>query len=182
MLKGNIAGLSEKVKKKVDFIFFWYRIQNKMERELIEKFNDGDQRAGEKLIEQNEPLVRSIYFRHYNVPSAFEEDIMQEGRIGLVEAFRRFKREKEETFNYYKSLWIRKKMSTFIKRNKKNWGLEDFSEIFSLQDSRDLANLVEAREFIGIIEKEAGKDYAEKKFPRFSKINQKLKNKIYEQN
>jgi len=87
------------------------------EAELITQYHAGDEMALSKLVEENIALVKFIAGRHYKVNASLEEDLHQEGVIGLIEAFKRFNPKFSKQFAYYKSIWIRKKMSDFVKKN-----------------------------------------------------------------
>ena len=59
------------------------------------------------FINQHERLVRVIV-NQYKVANVDPEDLMQEGRIGLIEAAKRFDPSRGIQFSSYASWWIRK--------------------------------------------------------------------------
>lgn len=89
------------------------------EETLIIRYRNGDIAAGASLVSLNEALVRAIFSRHYKSNTAAEDDFMQEGRLGVLEACKRYNPAKASQFGYYKSIWIRKKMSLLYKKESK---------------------------------------------------------------
>ena len=86
--------------------------------ELIMRFqNDGDQQAGDKLINANLRLVVKIAgdFQKYWMSNFL--DLVQEGNIGLVKAINKFDPERGIKFSYYATFWIRAFILKFIMDN-----------------------------------------------------------------
>ena len=84
------------------------------ELSLLRKFKNGDNSVLDELLSYNAKLLSKIAANHYGVNSSIYDDLLQEGRLGLIEAFRRFDEDKIKTFGFYKSIWIRKKMSKYV--------------------------------------------------------------------
>lgn len=83
---------------------------------LIEKFKNGDILAAGSLVSLNEALVKAIFSRHYGSNTSAEDDFLQEGRLGVLEACKRYDPTKSKQFGYYKSIWIRKKMNRLFQK------------------------------------------------------------------
>lgn len=96
---------------------------------LIAQFKAGDLKAANALVSLNEGLVKTIFLRHYNSNVGAEDDFLQEGRLGVLEACRRYDPTKAKQFGFYKSLWIRKKMG---KLNKKELSFTNKRNAFAL--------------------------------------------------
>lgn len=73
---------------------------------LIERWRAGDQRALDKLIHAHQPLVKSVA-RRYRSPTFAEDDIMQEGNIGLLLALDKFDPTRGFRLNTFARHWIR---------------------------------------------------------------------------
>lgn len=88
-------------------------------KEYIEKFQNGDNNSLSDIIQANEKLVRKELLRisnKYKV-SGFEEELLQEGRIGLIEATKKFDLERGHEFSTYAYWWIRQRMLRYIVNN-----------------------------------------------------------------
>ncbi|MDU4428920.1 MAG: sigma-70 family RNA polymerase sigma factor [Clostridium sp.] len=86
--------------------------------ELIKKYNDGDSSALDILIENNEKLVKYVVNK-YSVdkyPSMDEDDLIQEGRIGLYIAATKFDIESDFKFSTYAFFWIKQRISRYVKQ------------------------------------------------------------------
>lgn len=85
------------------------------ERELARRYRNGDQRAGEQLIQACLPFVVSIAFeyRRWGAPL---EDIVQEGNLGLLRAAEKFDPEREVRLVTYAAYWIRASIREYVVR------------------------------------------------------------------
>jgi RNA polymerase primary sigma factor len=83
------------------------------ERELVEKIQEGDRVALNRLITANLKFVVKLANRHIGqgVPI---DDLIQEGNIGLMEAAKNFKPREGQRFISYASLWIRKRLNEAV--------------------------------------------------------------------
>lgn len=72
----------------------------------------------EKVVKEYLPLVRSIAFK-YNKLGIPQEDLEQEGMIGLLEAADKFKNDKGAKFSTYATYWIKKYILAAIDKEKK---------------------------------------------------------------
>ncbi len=80
----------------------------------------GDKRASEFLLNKYKPLVRRIC-KHYYMAGATDEDLIQEGMIGLYKAIMNFKHEKNDCFQAFASMCIKRRvLSQLNSANRKN--------------------------------------------------------------
>ena len=66
----------------------------------IRRLQAGDQAAEERLMEENMPLVAAIARRYRNC-GLVQEDMLQLGSIGLLQALRRFDPDRGRCFSTY---------------------------------------------------------------------------------
>lgn len=93
--------------------------------ELVELYQRGDTKALEELVKKNDGIIHMIArrFNIENIASIEYDDLLQEGRMGLMVAADKykFKIENKALFSTYAIYWIRQKISRFIKyRNTNN--------------------------------------------------------------
>lgn len=86
------------------------------EKDLIIRYNKGDREAGGHIVTLNEDLINKIYSAYFRDSGCPKDDLMQEGRIGLLTAVKKFNTNYESKFNAYKKIWIKKKMFDFRKK------------------------------------------------------------------
>lgn len=80
----------------------------------------GDKRASEFLLNKYKSLVRRIC-KHYYMAGATDEDLIQEGMIGLYKAIMNFKPEKNDCFQAFASMCIKRRvLSQLNSANRKN--------------------------------------------------------------
>lgn len=96
-----------------------------------------------EALQQYEPLVGKIWSKYiYKTPEAlfWKEDIMQEGRIGLLSAIRAFDKYRPNSeFGPFACMCIRRKMLSAIKKKYNNrYGIYDPKKCVSLY--KDLGN------------------------------------------
>ena len=77
-----------------------------MNIELFIKYQEGDQKSFEELVQINQGLVKKIASCYHNSFLDFD-DLVQEGNIGLIEAIKRFDYSKGFQFSTYATWWIR---------------------------------------------------------------------------
>lgn len=68
-----------------------------------------------QFIHEHMSLVKCIA-RQYPIPSISQEDLVQEGLIGLLEAVRHFRPDRGVTFRSYASWWVRKYITEAIRQ------------------------------------------------------------------
>lgn len=85
------------------------------------------------------PLVKSIAQKYikYGVPF---DDLVQEGLIGLLEAKKRFKENKETKFSTYATYWIKKRILDALELERKT-----SSNALSLDENIDIAQDLEEK-------------------------------------
>lgn len=85
------------------------------ERELAERYRDGDKEAGHRLVEANLPFVVSVAreYRRWGIPL---DDIIQQGNIGLMKAVERFEPERGYRLITYAGYWIRAEIREYVVR------------------------------------------------------------------
>jgi RNA polymerase sigma-32 factor len=81
------------------------------ERQLIASYRSGSQRALQQLVLSHMPLVRSIA-RRYRGHARHDDDLIAEGRLGLLQAAQRFEPERGVRFAVYAAWWVR----AFVRR------------------------------------------------------------------
>ena len=91
-------------------------ITREEEIELFKRYNQGDEAAGQKLIEANLRFVISIANQYTNsgLPLA---DLISEGNIGLMKALEMFDHTKGYKFISYAVWWIRQHIMTYVKED-----------------------------------------------------------------
>ncbi|MFI3226039.1 MAG: sigma-70 family RNA polymerase sigma factor [Clostridia bacterium] len=80
-------------------------LKAKEERELLEKFQNGDVEARNKLIEHNLRLVAHIAKKYYSNNSE-QEDLISIGTLGLIKGVSTFKFDKGSKLSTYVSRCI----------------------------------------------------------------------------
>lgn len=85
------------------------------ERELAQRWKDGDRRAGERLIAASLPFVITIAteYRRWGVPL---EDLIQQGNLGLLKGALRFDHTRECRLITYAVYWIRAEIREYVVR------------------------------------------------------------------
>lgn len=81
------------------------------ERALIASYHDGSQEALQQVVLAHMPLVRSIA-RRYRGHARHDDDLVAEGRLGLLQAAQRFEPERGVRFAVYAAWWVR----AFVRR------------------------------------------------------------------
>lgn len=86
--------------------------------DLFQKYEGGDHRAKNKLIEANLRLVISIakFYKNSGLPF---EDLVQEGNIGLIKSIDKFDWKLGYKFSTYASWWIKQSISQYVLKRKK---------------------------------------------------------------
>lgn len=81
-------------------------------RELLRRFQEGDERAGEKILLQLQPLVRA-YARRMVFRDGEEEDYYQVGMMGLLKAAQRFNPDRGVKFVTFAASWVEGEMRLY---------------------------------------------------------------------
>lgn len=88
------------------------------ERECLERFRQGDQRARELLIERNMRLVAHI-IKKYNFAEQEMEDLLSIGTIGLIKAVNTFDLERGNKLSSYAAKCIDNEILMMLRSEKK---------------------------------------------------------------
>ena len=87
---------------------------NKMsDEELVLRYNNGDNGAADFLMEKYKNLVR-MKARSYFLVGADNDDLIQEGMIGLYKAIRDYKQDKNVVFMVFASLCINRQIMSAV--------------------------------------------------------------------
>lgn len=81
-----------------------YKINN---AELLEAYRSGDNAAREKLIINNQKLIKKIALQHTYGGKYDVEDLIQEGNIGLMKAIEKYDNSYDIAFSTYAVYWIK---------------------------------------------------------------------------
>lgn len=116
------------------------------DNKLILKAQSGDEKAINELFDKYKILVKSIC-RKYFLINCEESDLIQEGMIGLLKAYRSYQVSSNIPFSTYAQICIKRQiLSAFIKNNRqKNQMLNTYFSI-SNQGKILLSNLNEDEE------------------------------------
>lgn len=97
--------------------------------------NDIETMPDKEFIKKFEKLVKSIAYQYKNTGLA-QEDLVQEGMIGLIEAKKRFISEKGASFSTYASYWIKNRILKYISQEfKQNHNTEFIENIDYTHDN-----------------------------------------------
>lgn len=100
------------------------------DEELVASFQEGDEKALLLLMEKYKPLVRKKANELFLV-GGDADDLIQEGMIGLYQAVRDFREEKDSSFSHFAKLVITRRMYSAIEADnrKKNEPLNSYVPI-----------------------------------------------------
>ena len=90
-------------------------LSHEQEEHYIQKMSEGDQSAGQKLIEHNLRLVVYIA-RRFDNTGLMTEDLVSIGSIGLIKAIRTFKAEKNIKLATYASRCIENEILMYLRK------------------------------------------------------------------
>lgn len=92
--------------------------------ELVLEYQLGNAHAMDKLVEQNEKIIRKLVSKFYTDKTSAidEEDLFQEGCMGLMQACKKydFNNPNKTKFINYAVYWIYKKIYSFIQKQQTN--------------------------------------------------------------
>ncbi len=94
-------------------------LSEKKETELLEKCQNGDMDARDKLIEHNLRLVAHIVKKYY-ATGAEQDDLISIGTIGLIKAVSTFKSDKKIRLATYAARCIENEILMFFRNQKKS--------------------------------------------------------------
>jgi RNA polymerase sigma-32 factor len=86
------------------------------EREVARAYQQGDARAGERLVVSSLPFVIRVAkeYRRWGIPM---EDLIQQGNLGLLRAAQKFDPEQSCRLVTYASYWIRAEIRDYVVRS-----------------------------------------------------------------
>lgn len=84
------------------------------EGRLVAAAAAGEERAREQLIETFAPRIRAISRRYRRADSVTEEELLQEGVVGLLRALTRYRPERGVPFWGYAAWWVRQAMQCLV--------------------------------------------------------------------
>ncbi len=115
------------------------------DEQLIRKLRDGEGRIIDYLMEKYKDLVRKEANTMYLLGGE-NDDLIQEGMIGLFKAVQNYRTEEETSFFSFAKLCIRRQMYSAIKasKRKKHGPLNSYVSIYELRD--DKGTLLETME------------------------------------
>ena len=88
--------------------------KNYTDKELAVKAQNGDLDAEEALMRRYKETVK-IKSHYYYMAGADEDDVVQEGRIGLLKAIRQYDEEKEASFSTFAGICITRQIINAIR-------------------------------------------------------------------
>lgn len=103
------------------------------DNDLIKEIRSGNHNAQNILLQRYKPLVQ-IKSRRFFIVGAEEDDIFQEGMIGLYKAIKMYDYEKENSFKTFANLCIERQLITAIKTSNRQKHIP-LNTSFSLNDS-----------------------------------------------
>ena len=136
------------------------------DRCLLRRIRQGDDDAMEKLLEKYRGLVRTEA-RKFFLAGGDEEDLIQEGMIGLFKEIQSYREEEDTAFSTFAVLCVRRQIYTTVtaSNRKKHSPLNHYISIFGETGDRETENLnsalgdpVENPEEL-MLQKEAIQDY-----------------------
>ena len=92
---------------------------NAKDTELVRRAREGDLAAEEELLRRYKELARTKANMYYMV-GADEDDVLQEGMIGLLKAVRQFDPEKEASFRTYAGVCVTNQIISAIRSAQRN--------------------------------------------------------------
>ena len=88
-------------------------LSNCTDEELVEKSRGGDSAAADLVMERYKGMVRGLSRTMY-LQGADEEDLIQEGMIGLFQALRDYDPQKEASFKTFAALCVRRNLYSAV--------------------------------------------------------------------
>jgi len=126
------------------------------DEELLAKVRAGDERALSKLVSRYEKLVTYLSRVFFRSPGAEQEDLIQEGMLGLVRALNGYDPERNASFNTYASVCIRNALTSAVRRSHSGSGR---LSVLYMEDVGELADASAAEEVLS--DKEDSRGYLE---------------------
>lgn len=151
------------------------KYEESSDREILQQIKNGDNDAMEYLMKRYRGMVRTEA-RKFFLAGGDEEDLIQEGMIGLFKAINSYEEDKNTSFSTFAFLCIRRQIYTTVtaSNRKKHGPLNNYVSIFgSAQDldENHPAGMIENPEEM-VLKKERMEGYylaIEKKLSRYEK-------------
>ncbi len=117
-------------------------LDQKTDEELVRMYQDGELEIGAYLIKRFYPLILNCS-RHLFLAGAENEDLYQEGTVGLFQAFRDFDSNRNVKFSTFASMCIMRQQSKAIEASNrlKHQPLNNYLSIY--EDSADHVALID---------------------------------------
>ncbi len=127
------------------------------DRNLLKKASDGDQEAYAQIIHYFYPIIRMISYS-YHLSGGDQDDLMQEGLIGLYRATVSFDESKNDNFVKYAKICIHRAMLNAIKNDtrQKHFFLNSsvsFSEELGLTEQSAEDSVLQREHLINVYER-----------------------------
>lgn len=100
----------------------------------IEKIRNGEKWRIDELLKKYDPLVNKIS-GNYFVPGGNEDDVRQEGRVGLYNAIKRFDSSKMTSFKGFASTCIKRSVVSAVKNSNRQKHIPLNSSVSLTQDA-----------------------------------------------
>ncbi len=144
------------------------------DEELIAKYRSGDRKVGEYIIDKYKPLVRKKA-RLYYLEGGDQEDLLQEGMLGLFKAIREYDALRQASFLTFAKLCINRQMLSAIEsaNRKKHKLLNDSLSLEQLAEEGDLAATAGEPESM-ILEQEEADRLLKEIYQKLSPMEQKV--------
>ena len=133
------------------------------DRDLLNEIKSGDDRAMDFLLNGEGGLVRREP-RKFFLAGADEEDLIQEGMIGLFKAVKNYDDEKNASFSTFASLCVKRQIYTTVtaSKRKKHGPLNNYISLFNEQGEEDQFMEEDTNPEQVLIQKENISDYYKK--------------------
>ena len=133
------------------------KYQNETDEMLIERLRDGEQDITDYIMNKYKNLVRSKAKSMY-ILGADNEDLIQEGMIGLFKAIRDYDAGRDASFFTFADLCISRQMYTAVQasKRKKHMPLNSYISLYSTSHEEESGK--ESEEFINFLGLDTQKD------------------------
>lgn len=133
------------------------KYQNETDEMLIERLRDGEQDITDYIMNKYKNLVRSKAKSMY-ILGADNEDLIQEGMIGLFKAIRDYDAGRDASFFTFADLCISRQMYTAVQASnrKKHMPLNSYISLYSTSHEEESGK--ESEEFINFLGLDTQKD------------------------
>ena len=101
----------------VDYTFYdQTELKNLTNEALVKEFQEGNETAFNALLTKNEGLIYFVFKKVYKLGANkySEEDVIQEIKIGMLKAARKFDLNKKVKFVTYAMFWMRQGAQRYI--------------------------------------------------------------------